>query len=100
MEDKKGFLVKHFQQGHFGILTPREQKVLRAHYGYGGPVLTLKEIGENIFGVTKETIRLIEKKAITKLEKYDFSRDPEFWAKIQRENEKLAKDSRSGKSAG
>lgn len=101
---KQEFLLEHYNKAHLCILTPREQKVLQARYGFNlgqlttnqlSTPLTLKEVGQSIFEVTGETIRLIEKKAIAKLTKYDFSREPEYWANMQRE---WFKDSRSEKS--
>lgn len=70
---KRELLLKHYKQSHFSILTPREQKILRSHYGFDEPALTLKQIGATSFDVTGEAIRLIEKRAINKLWKYDFS---------------------------
>ena len=50
-----------------GTLSPREEKVLYMRYGLNGDASkTLEEIG-NIFGVTRERIRQIEKKALRKL---------------------------------
>lgn len=72
MKDKREFLLKHYEQKHFSILTPREQTILRAHYGFDEPARTLREIGQTGFEVSGEAIRLIEKRAITKLEKYKF----------------------------
>jgi len=48
-------------------LTPREEKVLRARFGVeDGRKRTLREIGQQ-FGVTRERIRCIQKKALRKL---------------------------------
>ena len=48
-------------------LSPREERVLKSHFGIGGePVQTLKTIGGQ-FNVSKERIRQIEMKAISKL---------------------------------
>lgn len=48
-------------------LTPREAYILRMHYGLeGAEPLTLKEIGE-IFGLSRERIRQLEKGALLKL---------------------------------
>ena len=52
-----------------GELTPREEQVLRMHYGIDNiPTCTLKEIGQR-FGVTRERIRQVEVKALLKLYK-------------------------------
>jgi RNA polymerase primary sigma factor len=48
-------------------LTPREEKVLRRRYGIGEETgHTLQEVGEE-FGLTRERIRQIQAKALTKL---------------------------------
>jgi RNA polymerase primary sigma factor len=48
-------------------LTPREQRILRMHFGIGGTAdHTLEEVGRE-FGVTRERIRQIEAKALEKL---------------------------------
>lgn len=48
-------------------LTPREERVLRSHFGLGcAEAKTYRQIGEE-FGVTQERIRQIEAKAIRKL---------------------------------
>ena len=52
-------------------LTPREEKVLRMHYGIGlATEHTLEEVGLR-FSVTRERIRLIEQRAIRKLKHPD-----------------------------
>jgi len=48
-------------------LTPREEKVLRRRFGIGEETEhTLQEVGEE-FGLTRERIRQIQAKALTKL---------------------------------
>ncbi len=52
------------------LLTPREQKILRMRFGLeDGRSHTLEEVGLE-FGVTRERIRQIEAKALTKLRKH------------------------------
>ena len=68
MKKLRDYLSRNIE--HFSILTPREQLILRAHYGFGQPALTLKEIGKKYFEVTGEAVRLIEKRAIQKLKKH------------------------------
>lgn len=67
-QSRKEFLGWCYAKWHFGILTPREQKILTAHYGFGESEKTIQEIATT-FGVTAERIRQIEKRAILKLEK-------------------------------
>ena len=48
-------------------LTPREEKVLRRRFGIGEETgHTLQEVGDE-FGLTRERIRQIQAKALTKL---------------------------------
>lgn len=48
------------------MLSPREQVILKLRMGYNSYPQTLEEVGEQ-FGVTRERIRQIEKKALAKL---------------------------------
>ncbi len=49
------------------FLAPREQQILRLRYGIGEPKsYTLQEIGER-YGVSRERVRQIEKKALNRL---------------------------------
>lgn len=47
-------------------LTPRQAKVLRLRFGFNCHEFTLEEVG-NIFDLSRERIRQIEKKALNKL---------------------------------
>lgn len=52
----------------FRFLTHREREIIRLRYGLaGGYTYTLEEVGE-IFKVTRERVRQIEKKAMSKLQ--------------------------------
>jgi len=60
-------LLKEHISEVFSTLTPREAKVLEYRFGLeDGKQRTLEEVGKE-FGVTRETIRQIEAKAIIKL---------------------------------
>lgn len=51
-------------------LSPREQKILRMHFGLDdGERHTLEEISER-FGVTRERIRQVEARALQRLKKH------------------------------
>jgi RNA polymerase primary sigma factor len=63
-------LLKEQVNGVLALLTPREQKILRMRFGLeDGRSHTLEEVGQE-FGVTRERIRQIEAKALTKLRKH------------------------------
>jgi RNA polymerase primary sigma factor len=60
-------MLKEELDSALAALTPRERGVLELRYGlYDGRSRTLYEVGSQ-FGVTRERIRQIEKKAINKL---------------------------------
>jgi len=62
-------LLKGHIDETLGLLTPREQKILRMRFGLeNGRSHTLEEVGQE-FGVTRERIRQIEAKALAKLRK-------------------------------
>ena len=62
-------LLKEHINETLDLLTPREQKILRMRFGLeDGRMHTLEEVGQE-FGVTRERIRQIEAKALTKLRK-------------------------------
>lgn len=62
-------LLKEHVNDMLEILTPREQKILKMRFGLeDGRTHTLEEVGQE-FGVTRERIRQIEAKALTKLRK-------------------------------
>lgn len=63
-------LLKEHVGEMLDFLTPREQKILRMRFGIDdGKTHTLEEVGHE-FGVTRERIRQIEAKALTKLRKH------------------------------
>ncbi|MBI2798091.1 RNA polymerase sigma factor RpoD [Candidatus Saccharibacteria bacterium] len=67
-------LLKEHIDDTLGLLTPREQKILRMRFGLeDGRSHTLEEVGQE-FGVTRERIRQIEAKALTKLRKHKDSK--------------------------
>jgi RNA polymerase primary sigma factor len=54
-------------------LTPREARILRLRYGLqDGESRTLKEVGE-MFGLSRERIRQLEKEALRKLRHPNFA---------------------------
>lgn len=59
------------------VLTAREQTILRKRFGIeGGREQTLQELSEE-FGVTRERIRQIERKALAKLRRFKRILDPD-----------------------
>jgi RNA polymerase primary sigma factor len=63
-------LLKEQVASVLSLLTPREQKILRMRFGLqDGRSHTLEEVGLE-FGVTRERIRQIEAKALTKLRRH------------------------------
>ena len=71
MFDELGCPIKRLTQLSeiIATLTDREQKIIRLRFGIGGGrPHTLEEVG-NEFDVTRERIRQIEAKALSKLRK-------------------------------
>lgn len=67
-------LLKEHVKDILSILTEREQKILKMRFGLEkGKSHTLEEVGQE-FNVTRERIRQIEAKALTKLRKHKDSR--------------------------
>ncbi len=63
-------LLKEHITEVLSLLTPREQKILKMRFGLeSGRSHTLEETGQE-FGVTRERIRQIEAKALSKLKKH------------------------------
>ena len=70
VESAANQLLKEQVQDILGVLTEREQKILKMRFGLdGGKSHTLEEVGQE-FSVTRERIRQIEAKALTKLRKH------------------------------
>jgi RNA polymerase primary sigma factor len=69
-ESATGQLLKEHVKDMLSALTEREQKILRLRFGLeDGKSHTLEEVGQE-FNVTRERIRQIEAKALTKLRKH------------------------------
>lgn len=69
-ESATGQLLKEQVKQILGTLTEREQKILKLRFGLeDGKSHTLEEVGQE-FSVTRERIRQIEAKALTKLRKH------------------------------
>lgn len=67
-------LLKEQVQSVLSTLSDREQKIVRMRFGLdGGKPHTLEEVGQE-FAVTRERIRQIEAKALTKLRKHKDAR--------------------------
>lgn len=67
-------LLKEQVQSVLSTLSDREQKIVRMRFGLdGGKSHTLEEVGQE-FAVTRERIRQIEAKALTKLRKHKDAR--------------------------
>ena len=67
-------LLKEHVKDMLGILSDREQKILKMRFGLeDGKSHTLEEVGQE-FSVTRERIRQIEAKALTKLRKHKDSK--------------------------
>jgi len=67
-------LLKENVKDILAILSEREQKILKMRFGLDdGRTHTLEEVGRE-FDVTRERIRQIEAKALTKLRKHRDSR--------------------------
>ncbi len=67
-------LLKEQVQSVLSTLSDREQKIVRMRFGLdGGKSHTLEEVGQE-FAVTRERIRQIEAKALTKLRKHKDSK--------------------------
>ena len=63
-------LLKEQVKAMLGVLTEREQKILKMRFGLeDGKSHTLEEVGQE-FSVTRERIRQIEAKALSKLRKH------------------------------
>jgi RNA polymerase primary sigma factor len=62
-------MLRHDLDEVMDILTPREKNVIYMRFGLdGGKTYTLEELGEQL-GVTRERVRQIEVKALTKLKR-------------------------------
>ena len=80
-----------------GYITPKEKEILKYRFGfYDGKEYTLEEVGQ-MFGVTRERIRQIQKKALTKVRRDIYLRrfDPK---KIDKEYDLRLKRKSKGSS--
>ncbi len=66
-ETFRELLIQEIRKALKERLTPRERRVLELRYGLdGNPAKTLDEVGE-IFGISRERVRQIQKEALEKL---------------------------------
>ncbi len=56
------------------ILTPREQEIIRCHYGIGRQPQSLDEIAQKM-GLTRERVRQIKEKALQKLKTSEYCKE-------------------------
>ncbi len=71
-------IIKEKIKEAIGILKERDQEIIKMRYGMGGnEPKTLREIGE-IFNLTRERVRQLEKTALKKLE-IEFKKDLGFY---------------------
>lgn len=61
--------LKHTLENLLGLLTERQQQVLRLHFGMDdGACLSLEEVGKKL-GISKERARQVKQTALEKLQK-------------------------------
>lgn len=79
-------------------LTPREQFVIKHHFGIGCEPITIDEIGELLGGVAGHSVRYIEKEAFEKLyslKQYDspsLTKKELEWQKRSRQQKKMRRE--------
>ncbi len=85
-ETLRELLIQEIRKALKERLTPRERRVLELRYGLdGNPPKTLDEVGE-IFGISRERVRQIQKEALEKL------RGSEVLQKLEKYRQILGED--------
>ncbi len=85
-ETLRELLIQEIRKALKERLTPRERRVLELRYGLdGNPPKTLDEVGE-IFGISRERVRQIQKEALEKLRGSEVLQQLEKFRQILGEN--------------
>jgi RNA polymerase primary sigma factor len=82
-EGALGHLERRHVAGLLGRLAPREERILRLRFGFDGhEPRSLEEVGV-ILGVTRERVRQIERRAISKMRRFMSNEDDNGGADVE-----------------